>query len=271
MWESKCSTTSTTCLNEGYTGANCSCVCPPNFSGDNCENQIRESYYAPPTDGCTQRVTTEKNLFAPNMSADVSDELQCAIEIIAPQGMKPRLTFNTFNLQPRATCTEGDCCYYENLQFRENYPESSTATVTSCGWSADLTFVSDPNCIPTDGGCTLEFNEISTYNWKSPGFDGTTEYPICSTCTQDMTGAPEGKQIEIKKLVTKVKANTDCTSNFLLVNGDGDRRYPMDTSTIICDYDTRNNCLTTNTNNLLVAYQKTGLDSKGFKMVIMVT
>ncbi|KAK3886889.1 hypothetical protein Pcinc_009001 [Petrolisthes cinctipes] len=380
MWESKCGTTSTTCLNEGYTGENCSCVCPPNFSGDNCQNQIRESYYAPPTDGCTQRVTTEKNLFAPNMSADVSDGLQCAIEIIAPQGLKPRLTFNTFNLQPRTTCSEGDCCFDENLQFRENYPESSTAycgtdissgneftfdsqqvviyyyrdsSVTTCGWSADITFVSDPNCIPTEGGCTLEFNNISTYNWKSPGFDGTTEYPICSTCTQDMTGmpntmlyltsesfnmgtppvdgectddyiqinhlygrsekfcgsepiyftspsssfslefhsnyitpatgfditmkmasycaidchqAPEGKQIVIKKLVSKVKVNTECTSNFILVNGDGNRRYPMDTSIIICDYDTRIDHLTTNTNNLLVAYQKTDLDSKGFKM-----
>ncbi|KAK4327777.1 hypothetical protein Pmani_001818 [Petrolisthes manimaculis] len=174
-----------------------------------------------------------------------------------------------------------------------------------------LTFVSDPNCIPTEGGCTLEFNDISTYNWKSAGFDGTTEYPICSTCTQDMTGvsvsvasqdiqlmsgetytvetpdfkkniftnlnceynfiAPEGKQIEIKKLITKVKVNTECTSDFLLVNGDGDRRYPMDTSTIICDDDTRINHLTTNTNNLLVAYQKTGLDSRGFKMIIMAT
>ncbi|KAK4317651.1 hypothetical protein Pmani_011273 [Petrolisthes manimaculis] len=337
------------------------------------------------------RLTFRDMLLGNSMyNCTLSDGLQCAIEIIAPQGLKPSLTFHTFNLQPRTTCTEGDCCYDENLQFRENYPESSTANVTTCGWSADLTFVSDPNCIPTEGGCTLQFNDISTYNWKSPGFDGTTEYPICSICTQDMTGmpntmlyltsesfnvgtppvdgectddyiqinhlygrsekfcgsepiyftspsssfslefhsnyitpatgfditmtmasycasdchqdiqlmsgetytietpdyqrkiftnlnceynfiAPEGKQIEIKKLITKVKANTECTSNFLLVNGDGDRRYPMDTSTIICDYDTRIDHLTTNTNNLLVAYQKTGLDSKGFKMVIMAT
>ncbi|KAK4327040.1 hypothetical protein Pmani_002488 [Petrolisthes manimaculis] len=189
------------------------------------------------------------------MSADVSDGLQCAIEIIAPQGLKPRLTFHTFNLQPRKTCIEEDCCYDENLQFRENYPESSTAycgidissgneftfdsqqvviyhyrhsSVTTCGWSAGLTFVSDPNCIPTEGGCTLEFNDISTYNWKSAGFDGTTEYPICSTCTQDMTGVSVSVASQMPNTMMYLTSESfnvgtppvegECTDDYIQIN-----------------------------------------------------
>ncbi|KAK4300990.1 hypothetical protein Pmani_026844 [Petrolisthes manimaculis] len=189
------------------------------------------------------------------MSADVSDGLQCAIEIIAPQGLKPRLTFHTFNLQPRKTCIEEDCCYDEKLHFRGNYPESSTAycgidissgneftfdsqqvviyhdrhsSVTTCGWSAGLTFVSDPNCIPTEGGCTLEFNDISTYNWKSAGFDGTTEYPICSTCTQDMTGVSVSVASQMPNTMMYLTSESfnvgtppvegECTDDYIQIN-----------------------------------------------------
>ncbi|KAK4325869.1 hypothetical protein Pmani_003573 [Petrolisthes manimaculis] len=349
----------------------------------------------------------------------VHGNLQCAIKIIAPDCTKPRLTFTSFDLLAERTCDIGSCCRFENLQFMVNYPESSTpycgtdispgqvfdfdtqevvifhfrhGFFSTPGWSADLTFPTDPRCVvQAEGDCTLEFDDIlSTYNWKSPDFDGTTDYPTAIECTEDMTGmpntmlylssdsfnvgtpsvngectddyieinhlfgktekfcgsdpisftspssafsmkfysndvdtatgfdismemtpnsafnchqdivlnsgqryvlnspdfklneyenlnceynfkAPEGKKIKILTLLPKLLSSTDCTSDFLVLNGDGNRMYPTDSSYMYCDYTERSHFLTTNTNTLLVAYQKTDLNSKGFKLVVKAT
>ncbi|KAK3850890.1 hypothetical protein Pcinc_042429 [Petrolisthes cinctipes] len=217
MWEDQCGSSNPTCQNGGYTGQDCSCVCPPNFSGANCETEIRENYYEPAADGCTQTVTTEGTL-SPDYSVQMGERLQCAIEIIAPDCTKPRLTFTTFDLYQESTCNIGSCCRFENLQFMDNYPNSNTAycgtdispgdvfnfdtqliilfyfrhpEVDTTGWSAEVTFPTDPSCIVVpEGDCTLQFDDSFTYNWKSPDFDGSTDYPTSIMCTEDMTGMP---------------------------------------------------------------------------------
>lgn len=78
--------------------------------------------------------------------------------------------------------------------------------------------------------------------------------------------APGGKRIIIRELQTYVKPSTDCMSDFVVLNDNGDRCYPKDTSKIFCDSICRTNVLKTKTNKLVVAYQKTALNSQGFKM-----
>lgn len=83
--------------------------------------------------------------------------------------------------------------------------------------------------------------------------------------------APENKRIIIRELQTYLAQSTDCMSDFLVVNGFGDRCYPKDTSDIFCDSTYRTSVLKTQTNELVVAYQKTALNSQGFKMKLKVS
>lgn len=83
--------------------------------------------------------------------------------------------------------------------------------------------------------------------------------------------APKNMRIHITELQTYIAQSTDCMSDFLVVNGYGDRCYPKDNSEIFCDSAYRSSVFKTKTNELVVAYQKTALNSQGFKMKVKVS
>lgn len=82
--------------------------------------------------------------------------------------------------------------------------------------------------------------------------------------------APEGTQISVKSLDSKLTSDPECLTDYIMINSDGDRSYPVETTQIFCDTSRRNNILVSSSNELYVAYQATDSDSAGFKMVVQI-
>ncbi|XP_069972556.1 LOW QUALITY PROTEIN: protein SpAN-like [Penaeus vannamei] len=93
-WLTHCRFESDPCQNYGYIGKNCACVCPPGSSGTNCDI-TKAGYYA------------NQEVFFPLGT-------KCTKKIVAPECYSPRVTFRSFRLYGRVTCSDGtSCCYYD--------------------------------------------------------------------------------------------------------------------------------------------------------------
>ncbi|KAK3884749.1 hypothetical protein Pcinc_010988 [Petrolisthes cinctipes] len=180
-WESSCGKSSSSCGGEGYIGASCSCVCPPDRTGNNCQTQIPPPAVA--EDGCTQTITTEKTFTSPS-----TYPLRCTVDIQAPACHTPVIKFTQFRLHQKITCENNQaCCYHDSLELRENYPNTAPdmycntdlagQTVTSNSqrvvlfyykrWAsaqlaADITFARVP-------GCTTDTSSATTTTREAPG------------------------------------------------------------------------------------------------------
>lgn len=83
--------------------------------------------------------------------------------------------------------------------------------------------------------------------------------------------APEGERINVKRLVSKLTSEAECLTEYIMINSHGDRLYPVDTTQVFCDSTKRSNILTSNANELYVAYKRTEPNSRGFKLVVQAT
>ncbi|KAK3891265.1 hypothetical protein Pcinc_004840 [Petrolisthes cinctipes] len=82
--------------------------------------------------------------------------------------------------------------------------------------------------------------------------------------------APEGSNIQVKKLISRLKPSSDCMKDFLLLNGNMEKLYPPATSLQYCNKFNTMDVMTTDTNMLYVAYQKKRAKTKGFRLIAMV-
>lgn len=121
---------SNTCKNGGYlrlasqnsfgsTTGQCSCDCPPNFSGAQCENRIREDYYDPLP--CGGIVTSEGKIETPDYPRRSSPGQSCMWDIRAPAGKIVSIRFDGFEFAPRFTKAGTKVinkCFNETVEIR---------------------------------------------------------------------------------------------------------------------------------------------------------
>ncbi|XP_037776258.1 zinc metalloproteinase nas-38-like [Penaeus monodon] len=164
LWIASCSSSPPTCKNGGYLGANCACVCPAGTTGSSCET-LGQDYFASQRGDCSEKITSPTTVTSPNYPNNYPYGLTCAKWIVAPECKLPRVTFTAFRL---ASCSKR----WDQLEIRTNNrfdgnfycgteiaPGTSVTSTTNeiilmfytrsnteSGWSADVTFVDDPNC-----------------------------------------------------------------------------------------------------------------------------
>ncbi|KAK7028966.1 metalloendopeptidase activity protein [Halocaridina rubra] len=171
-WLDACGLTSDPCLNDGYMGENCQCVCPSGTSGTNCDT-VTADYYDSLLSGCSEKITSPKTISSPGYPSNYDAGLQCVKWIVAPTCQKVQLTVNSFRLYNQITCNDGSqCCYWDGFEIRTSnlfdgdwycgqmITAGTTFTSTTnemiiffttrtnfySGFTADITFISDPLC-----------------------------------------------------------------------------------------------------------------------------
>ncbi|MPC48900.1 hypothetical protein E2C01_042686 [Portunus trituberculatus] len=76
--------------------------------------------------------------------------------------------------------------------------------------------------------------------------------------------APAGSQVRIDGIQAKIATSTQCRKDRLLVNGNSERMYPLDTSSNICGYTTVTTPITSSTGEMYLAYEKVRRWTRGF-------
>nr|XP_027225497.1 blastula protease 10-like [Penaeus vannamei] len=237
------------CQNGGYTGANCACVCPQGTSGSSCET-LEEDYFASQRSDCSARITSPGTVTSPNYPSNYPYGVVCAKWVVAPECKLPRVTFTAFRLS--------DC--WDNLEIRTSnrydgdfYCGTSIAPGTSftsttnelilmfytrtnseTGWSADVTFIDDPNCSPAttqppttqppttqppttqppttpqpSPRCSL-LSASNGVTWLSPNF-GFENYPNDFTCgLKGTAGSPYMTTFKINSFQLQKKKLKKC-------------------------------------------------------------
>ncbi|XP_042884351.1 protein SpAN-like [Penaeus japonicus] len=174
-WLTQCGLSSDPCQNFGYTGKECSCVCPSGTSGTNCEITTA-GYYEEKLSSCSEEVNTEGAITSPNYPNNYNSNTRCTKKIVAPECYSPRVTFSSFRLYGRSTCSDGaSCCYFDGLRVsftslgtgqwfcgqelapgrffqaagQELFLYFETRTNYYSGWSADVSFIPKSGCTPT--------------------------------------------------------------------------------------------------------------------------
>lgn len=85
----------------GYGAGQCSCDCPPNFSGSQCESQLRSDYYE--TLPCGGIITSAGRIETPNYPQRTQPGQSCMWDIRAPAGRRVAIKFDGFEFAPRFT------------------------------------------------------------------------------------------------------------------------------------------------------------------------
>lgn len=102
-----------------YGSTQCTCDCPPNFTGSQCETKIREDYYE--TLPCGGQVTTEGRIQTPGYPQRSQPNQSCMWDIRAPAGKIVRIKFDGFEFAPRFTKAGTKVinkCFNETVEIR---------------------------------------------------------------------------------------------------------------------------------------------------------
>ncbi|KAK7086387.1 Zinc-dependent metalloprotease [Halocaridina rubra] len=106
IWGTSCTGSLPNCVNEGYVGKDCSCICPPGTSGATCENK-NEDYYGTPT--CGGNITQDGAIITtPNYPGYYPADTGCVWWIQSLDNCKrPAITveeFQLFTRMPNGQC-----------------------------------------------------------------------------------------------------------------------------------------------------------------------
>lgn len=118
------------CQNGGYMRATsgslygqgqggCSCDCPPNFTGPQCETPVRSDYYEELP--CGGVVSQEGKIETPGYPQRTAPGQSCMWDIRAPAGKRVRVKFNGFEFAPRFTKPGTKVinkCFNETVEIR---------------------------------------------------------------------------------------------------------------------------------------------------------
>lgn len=104
-----------------YGSSGCSCDCPPNFTGSQCETRVREDYYD--TLPCGGVVTSEGRIETPGYPMRSQPAMSCMWDIRAPQNKVVSIRFDGFEFAPRfskAGTKVINKCFNETVEIRIN-------------------------------------------------------------------------------------------------------------------------------------------------------
>lgn len=116
------------CKNGGYmrktslafqANAQCTCDCPPNYTGPQCETSLREDYYDPLP--CGGIITKEGRIETPGYPRRTAPSQSCMWDIRAPAGKIVRIRFDGFEFAPRFTKAGTKVinkCFNETVEIR---------------------------------------------------------------------------------------------------------------------------------------------------------
>ncbi|XP_072023928.1 blastula protease 10-like isoform X2 [Amphiura filiformis] len=136
-----CNHVSITCLHGGYLGLECTCICPPGYSGTTCEVVDEDK-------GCIKEVTDITGVLeSPNYPSSYGNGDKCLWYIKGSEGSNITLSFETFSIEPDSTCR------YDWVQIRTEAPFTnggikycginSPGMVNSTGSKMVVVFVAD--------------------------------------------------------------------------------------------------------------------------------
>lgn len=100
-------------------GSQCSCDCPPNYTGPNCETQLRSDYYDELP--CGGIVTKAGRIETPGYPQRTAPGQSCMWDIRAPAGSTVSLRFDGFEFAPRFTKPGTKVinkCFNETVEIR---------------------------------------------------------------------------------------------------------------------------------------------------------
>lgn len=99
IWLNNCETNNT-CENGGYTGPDCTCVCPPGTNGTYCETTTG-SYYSDLLPTCNQEITEEMIFSTPNYPEFIPEDTWCVYKIKGPTNATVGVRFIDVHLKPQ--------------------------------------------------------------------------------------------------------------------------------------------------------------------------
>ncbi|XP_050714830.1 uncharacterized protein LOC126997653 isoform X2 [Eriocheir sinensis] len=132
---------------------------------------------------------------------------------------------------------------------------SSDMSVTDIGFNITVTPKRSPchkRVVLSDGDTQGNVTTWNTGNVK--------QLVLCEWWVE----APKGKRLRVERVMTSIARTKDCTLDHLIINGDGQKRYPATSSLIYCGWMNEVAPLTTTGNLLLVVYRGRVPWSKGF-------
>ncbi|XP_068250528.1 blastula protease 10-like [Palaemon carinicauda] len=175
-WRSLCGFRHDPCLNEGYLGQSCRCVCRRGTFGATCTNFEWRDYYGPLIPPCSKNINQETTIEAPlDERGFIQDDTWCTWHISAPEGQVINLKFDTFNLEKSSrTCERA---FLEIRQKNESFGQ------VYCG-----------NDISQKSEITSLDNELNLYldvrNNNSKGFRAEVRF-MASPITTSLEGTTQ--------------------------------------------------------------------------------
>jgi len=162
-WLEKCSLDSDPCLNDGYTGEDCTCVCPTGTSGSNCET-VEGDYYEDLRSPLSEKITTEKSL-----SVVVEDAGTFVKWIVPPTCKTAKLTFTSGSMFPHD-------CYYQFMKVRTDASDLEGTEMCAADVSPGVTLTSDT-------GIIITFTSRVNYGGPSTVWEADVTFEVISGCT----------------------------------------------------------------------------------------
>ncbi|CAL4063748.1 unnamed protein product [Meganyctiphanes norvegica] len=163
-WLEKCGLDSDPCLNDGYTGKDCTCICPPGTSGSNCES-VEGDYYEDLRSPLSEKITTEKSL-----TVAVEDAGTTFVKWIVPPTCKTaKLTFTSGSMY------SGDC-YYQFMTVRTDESDLEGTEMCAADVSPGVTLTSDT-------GIIITFTNRVNYGGPSTVWEADVTFEDISGCT----------------------------------------------------------------------------------------
>ena len=101
-----------TCQNGGFVSKDCTCACPPNTSGNNCQT-LNSDYY--PIDCGDTDMTTEGTITSPNYPSNFPRNVVCWWIIKAPSGQRVKVTVTDMKMLWRHS---SGVCRWDHLALR---------------------------------------------------------------------------------------------------------------------------------------------------------